>query len=566
MGWGRRALRVAAVMAMTIGGLSSADMPATAQTRTDTAFSSTHGELGSWSVAWDSDDWTKNEDAAEGTEIDLILERDGTFVHFYEVVDAADAATCLADIVPFVEGEIGLTDSEPLLDDDGEPVGLVTDINSREVRTVSGEVGGDDFDGFGYSSCWEIEAGETAIFATAVTTAAAAEDDLPLLDDLFAEVRTYVDGEEITGDATGDATPEPANRDEDATATGADEDAGTYVSPTFGFSTAWDPDAWTVERESVSEDGADRDLIRLDETDGSSILFFEGGTTWDGDLDECLTQLLTDLDVDPDEAEPLEDPETGDAFAIDDDDRLAAGYLGTLTRDNDDEIVSVVYVVACERLDDDLIVGVSHVSDEDERYFTEDYPLFEEILDNTAAPGTDDAPDGTGTPDAAATSTGDGASGAEGLGSYLSPTYGYTLEWDPAYWMPLGQSSGGGTDVLTLVAADLFANVVGYETVDGDIETCLDDFIAITQEESPDAAILDGDDGPGVTTSDDGRQLTALVAAPTGDGVEVSFVYCVAIADGAAVRLSITGDADALDAESDAIDTLVAGLVVPPAG
>ena len=375
---GRAAVRVVAVTALLLGMVATAGGPAGAQGRseTDTAFSSTTGELGSWSVAWNSADWTSYEDDLEGTDIDLVLGRPGTFVHFYEISDTADAATCLADIVPQFEEIVGLTESAPLLGDDGDRIGFENDINSREVRTVSGEVDGDAFDGYGYDSCWAIEAGSTAIFAGAVVAADVAEEDLALLGELFAEVRTYVDGEEIT--------------------TGSDD-----ATPAAAGASAGDA---TPETEA-------------------------GGITGD---------------------------------------------------------------------------------------------------------------------------------------TYLSPTYGYTLDWDADFWTPLGMSSRDGTDILTLIAGDLHADLRGYASGDGQVETCLNDIVATERKVAPDAAIMEMDGDPSVFVSQDGTLLTALVGWTDGGVGNTAFVTCASLNDEAVVALVVSGEAGAMVGQSDAIAELMPNLHVRP--
>jgi len=68
-------------------------------------------------------------------------------------------------------------------------------------------------------------------------------------------------------------------------------------------------------------------------------------------------------------------------------------------------------------------------------------------------------------------------------------------------------SSEGGTDILTLIAGDLHADLAGYVKGDGRVETCLDDFIAIHQDDAPNAAVLVTDDG--LSARDQPRQRDA---------------------------------------------------------
>jgi hypothetical protein len=58
---------------------------------------------------------------------------------------------------------------------------------------------------------------------------------------------------------------------------------------------------------------------------------------------------------------------------------------------------------------------------------------------------------------------------------YESPTYGFTVVWDPAIWHVVDATSGDGVDVLQLATADSQIWVGGLPAYGGDKRNCLDD-------------------------------------------------------------------------------------------
>ena len=106
----------------------------------------------------------------------------------------------------------------------------------------------------------------------------------------------------------------------------ADEDEGTYESPTFGYTLEWNADDWTVEDESEADNNGGRDFLYLFDQDATTQLYAEGSEdSWD-DPEDCVSTLLDELNVDPDDGEVVEDAD-GEDIETSDDDRAAAAYL-----------------------------------------------------------------------------------------------------------------------------------------------------------------------------------------------------------------------------------------------
>ncbi|HEV2528913.1 MAG TPA: hypothetical protein VGT61_10755 [Thermomicrobiales bacterium] len=576
-----------AVGAMVLGGLTAAISPAAAEE--DTAYASTIGD-GAWNVAWDSTVWESDEEIAENFGIDLILSRQGASVWFFTMEDQADGPTCLEEVGPLYEEMVGITDSEPFVDEDGEQVGYADEATARSFWEIEMELEDGTVTGFGYHSCWTIEEGSTAIFAGSLLDTAELEENAGLVDDLFAAVGTQFDGETVVEDGiaagAGSGSDDPVEDDpapsEDIPA-GADADNGTYRSPEFGFTTSWDPADWDVTLEVLGEEANGRDLIRLDETDGTSAAFVEGGTNWEGDLETCMESLASDIALDLDDTEPIEDPETGDPFVIEDDDQLGAGFLFDFTGEGEEP--NIVVVLACQALDDDVVVGVTHISDDLDAYFDEDFPLFEELFGNISAgeasddTADDPAPsdegsdrgdardDGEATPDSGTEereSTPETGTDETG-GVYVSPTYFYFLAWDTTIWESLNEASSGGTDSLSLVSENLQADLIGYEDGAGDVVGCVEDLTATLGDAYGGAEIFERDNGDLITVSDDGTQAFALITY-SADGVQSgTIVTCHQISGEAVVYLAASGPVDILVDQTDDVTALLAGLLVIPA-
>ncbi|CAA9541278.1 MAG: hypothetical protein AVDCRST_MAG33-34 [uncultured Thermomicrobiales bacterium] len=421
---GRRSLtgaRLLATCAMLLGTLTVGLQSAGAQSGGD---SFTYDEDGlEWSIAWDGDVWSEGESESA----DLALEAEGSFAQFVVLSPTTeDPAECLSNVVPNFEEGAGAIDAAPFEDDDGDPVADETAEYAYELRTITLDLE-EEFDADVVHVCYAL-GDDALLWGIAV---------VPVdLDELDAALELF-DGVEIAGEpveiglpdivggtsgGTGDeSTPEASDEDEDTPEaseddedtpeasedddagsggdggadSGADEDAGTYTSPTFGYSIEWDADAYTVEgEETVETYPLARDFLYLSNEEGSSLLFVEGADDSWSDTDDCVATLLEEINVDPADGELLDDA-NGDPFEISDDDRSAVAYLVTVTLEDGDESDEIVMVDCRLDADSDVIVGFTNRSGFVDSYIEDDYPAVEEIIDSLTFGGT-----GDGTPEA----------------------------------------------------------------------------------------------------------------------------------------------------------------------
>ncbi len=627
--------RLLAAFAVLFGTMSAGLQSTGAQAGGDT-FTYDEGGL-EWSVGWDDSIWTESD--SDSADFGLQAEN-ASVVQFLVLNDVSvDPAGCLSGVVPNFEEGANATDAAVFEDDNGDPVADDNDDYAYELRTITLDVGGTDLDADVIHACYTLDsssllwvvglvpvdsdeleaafelfdgieiAGEPVELGLAdvvsgnggsgdETPEASASDDAesakPSADDEESPAASAADEEtpeasrsrRSSSSARPNASADEATPTEEASgdvAAGADEDAGTYTSPTFGYSLEWDADAWTVESErDVNTYALGRDFIQINDLDTSSILFIEGADDSWSDPDDCVATLLDEINVDPADAE-LFDGDDGDPFEISEDDRSAVAYQIVSQASNGDEQDEIVMIDCRRDPNSDLIVGFTNRSGFIDDYFGEGYPAVQEILDSLtfaggggsdATPDPSDGDDGpsprasgqddatpeasrrgnrNGTPEASDDSSGD--TGIDG-NAYTSPTYGYELTWDEDVWTVEDESSEDDVDALSLSSDILTLNVTGSNNGDGDPETCLDDSLDVLTDRGNggsdgEAEIVSGDDGDLIFPSDDGTSLEAY-AFYSVDGEDLaSDIICVSLSEEEILVVEFTTDPQTL-ADPDA--------------
>ena len=347
------------IAALLLATSLAAANPVAAQA--DDQYQSTEDGL-EWSVTWDTADW---EETGTGDASDLVLTGGASTVSFLaEELYDGNATDC-------VDGELANA-LETSNVDDSEPL-AANDIDL-------GEQDGDSRAWAGYAITSLDEDGDEQAFATTVLCQTITEGDSVLivyhlvpLGDLPDDAEAVADL--VAGIVIGDSdAPEPTAEPEDEISTGADADAGTYVSPSYSYSIGWEPGNWEIEEDETIRT-LDRDRLTLFASDGATRVFYEGSTEWDGDLDACVSALVDEIVTDVTSDDPIElasgdtlsdiapidDPLTGDAFASNDE-VASAGYTYNLEfADGGDQGQFVI--VDCIVLDEEsgLLLGVSQI-------------------------------------------------------------------------------------------------------------------------------------------------------------------------------------------------------------
>ena len=381
----------------------------------------------------------------------------------------------------------------------------------------------------------------------------------------------------------------------------SDEDAGSYVSPTFGYTLAWDPDAWTVEDEREPTGQSTRDFLRLATNDAdrdglvTGIVFIEGTDQDWSDPDDCVRTLAREIDVRPSRDEPIEDPDTGEPFAISGPDRSAAAYIRVFEDDGGEESEQGAMFECRADPASDLIVAFTNVSAYTTTYFDDAYPAFAALIDGLTLPGGE--ADGPGKGDGAeqgGNGNGGGKPGPDGNGAgpsdagpdpdqsagpaasdeptpasddptaFTADEFGVALSWNPAVWAFEGEERGEGYAAVRLSSELLTTAFVPYVSGDGSVTTCLDNYVAILNERGAGtAAIVVRPDGQqDITTSEDGTELAAYVAYTDKDVLFQSQIRCTSLSATDVLAVEFTGPAADLRGgeATDQIDGLLAGL------
>ena len=345
---------------LVIGSLATTAMPAAAQA--DGSYRGTADGL-EWSVAWDGADW---EETDTGDAADLVLTGgDSTVTFLADTLYGGNATDCVEGELANVTAPPDVEASEPIDAADldlGEQDGNARAFGGVTVTTLDED---DEEQEIATTVlCQTITPDESVLIVYHVVPLAGLEDPTAVAD-LVANI---VIGESDAPDPT-----EEPSADADAP-TGADADAGTYVSPTYGYGLGWDASDWDVETDETLRT-LGRDRLTLLASDSATRVFFEGSEEWDGDLDDCVSGLVDELVNDVESNDPIElasgdtitgieeidDPLTGDPFESND--RIAsAGYTYNLEfEDGTDQDQFIV--VDCIVLDEGsgLLLGVSQV-------------------------------------------------------------------------------------------------------------------------------------------------------------------------------------------------------------
>lgn len=349
-------LRGLVAVVLSAGSLL-ATIPAAAQV--DDSYRGTEDGL-EWSVSWDAAVW---EETDTGDAADLVLTGGGSTVSFLaDQLYEGNASDCVDGELDNALGNSSVQDSEVLEDVDlGDQDGDRRAYGGEAITTF--DENGDEQTVATTVLCETITPGESVLIVYHLVPLAERADDVAAISDLVGNV---VIGQSDASRA--DPTEPPGD------VSGADADAGTYVSPSYGYGLGWDPSDWDVATDETLRT-LGRDRLQLLARDAATRVYYEGSEEWDGDLDECVSGLVEELVSDAEADQPIElasgdtisdiqeidDPLTGDPFEVND--RIAsAGYTYNLEfEDGSDQ--DQFAIVDCVVLDADsgLLLGISQI-------------------------------------------------------------------------------------------------------------------------------------------------------------------------------------------------------------
>lgn len=155
--------------------------------------------------------------------------------------------------------------------------------------------------------------------------------------------------------------------------------------------------------------------------------------------------------------------------------------------------------------------------------------------------------------------------------TYVSPNFGYELEWDEDDW-EVDEEDSNGRDFLVLLESDgtSLVYVEGYEGYDGDPDDCLDGSSAeiLDADVISDVEPLEDEDGEEIAGEDDGVVFAAysyVYESEDGDEQDrVSYFTCqTLVEDEAVLAFSFVGIFDAFEDDLPVWEDLMAALVLP---
>lgn len=404
-----------------------------------------------WSVEWDEDVWTfDEEDNSGGSDYASLSTVGDTFAiaQFFAAVEFdGDPDDCVVGWEEFIGGRDGVDDVE--VSDEFDLPDAPRGAEALTYTYVSTTDDG-DLDLVEYVQCQTLVEDEAVLILTILTTPNVFEDLIPIVDDLTAEivlpddsgtddeedvtpesddedvtpesddedVTPESDDEDVTPDADeDDADAEPTRDvllgdDDEETDDGADDepaadsgiDGDVYTSPTYGFAVEWDDNDWTVDpdRELIADGRVelDRLFVSHEDDDGFySSFYIEGKVEYDGDPADCVAgeaDLLGSEETVVD-FEPLED-RGGDPIEGESDAGGEFGaFVATIETEEGDE-VELVEHVECQTLEDgESVVVFTLITSED--LYEDELALAEDIIatleldgGGNASDDTDDAP------------------------------------------------------------------------------------------------------------------------------------------------------------------------------
>lgn len=151
---------------------------------------------------------------------------------------------------------------------------------------------------------------------------------------------------------------------------------------------------------------------------------------------------------------------------------------------------------------------------------------------------------------------------ADDAESYVSPTWGYELTFDPDDWEVVEESSEGGFDRLELFNGPSFVSVWGLPGYGGDPTACRDDWVRLIRrgEGIQDFAPLEDDAGEPIA-GESAERAFAAYAYTSEDGEEVLALDCRTLVPGVGNLLVILETlADEYEEQSEALADLLEGL------
>lgn len=398
-----------------------------------------------WSVEWDEDVWSfDEEDNSGGGDFAALSTVEDPFAiaRFFGIEEfAGDPEDCVAGYEDVISGNDA---NDDVAESDEFVLPETPDGGEATTYTYTSTTDDGDIDLIEYVACQTLVEGEAVLIFTILTIPDVFEDLIPTIDDLVAEivieedagsddeedVTPESDDEDVTPEADDEETPEADDEDVTPDADEDDEDADAdadaeptrdvllgddeeeteeettddepaadsgidgevYTSPTYGFAIEWDERDWTVapdeELVASGETELDRVYLTHEDDDGFySSLYVEGKTDYAGDPADCVEGEFDILGGGADVIDfvPFEDAGGDPIEGESDAGGEFAAFLGTFDDGDGGEFEIVEYVECLTIEDGESVLILTLFTTED--LFEDELALLQDVAETIELDG-----------------------------------------------------------------------------------------------------------------------------------------------------------------------------------
>lgn len=378
---------LAAALLLALLPAPSRPVGATAQTGGDDGGRYENGEFG-YAIGWGAG-WEEDEEAGRrAPDLDVLVLREGdATLSLLGIRTDDDPEATLRDLLEQFSSFPGVSSGTSVVfEPDGDvPLSLITHLRRG---TLSG----------GMVQVHTVDEGEVLLGVVIEApidgfdgAAESARRTVTLNGDRFIEAPPVALGGDRSEAAGRSANP----------SLGLDTEAGTFTSPEFAYTVAWDPDVWLVREIGqgpfLGGAGGFREFLYLAVYDSFARLDFDAFVNpFEGGLGECVEAVMDEANRGTEDPEPLTDPETGNVIAGEDDGVAFAAVAVTVPEAEPSEAERVAYV-ECRPLGGGGVLAITYTGLR-ETYFEGERALAQAVLDTLVL--AEDGGEGRGEADA----------------------------------------------------------------------------------------------------------------------------------------------------------------------
>lgn len=234
-----------------------------------------------YSLSWDDEFWTIDEEGVENRRDVLVLRRRDTFGYLYVQGFQGHRglpAPCLETATDDILDRPGYDDVTPADDADGDPIaGEEDDLAYAAYTFTYTDRDGDEIPQGAYFECHTLIEDRAVLTISYIGFGPTLADDVSFVREIDATLDTTNVGQD------GLATPATRTRTTPPNGTGDGVDGDRYQSPSIGYILTWDEGVWTV----VDADSSDAvDTLTL--SNGTGLFTLNGAENAFADAGACF--------------------------------------------------------------------------------------------------------------------------------------------------------------------------------------------------------------------------------------------------------------------------------------